>query len=152
LLAWIASSLSFKQVRVPAPLRGEAARNPFYAAILFSKTLGVEASWEQVFTEPPRGSVLVLSGWNWTLSRTRRERMEKWVEDGGRLVVDAWLLGDGEDFERWSGIGHEDVSTEETDPEATCRTLTEDGNHRQLKVCARATASMRCASRSGAAA
>jgi hypothetical protein len=133
LLAWMASSLTFKQVSVPTPLRGEAARNPFYAAILLGRTLDVDASWEQVFTQPPRGSVLVLSGWNWTLSRLRRERIEKWVEDGGRLVVDGLLLGDGKDFERWTGIGHEDF--EDTVSTASCNVLTEDGSQRQFEVC-----------------
>ena len=133
LLAWMASSLTFKQVTVPTPLRGEAARNPFYAAILLSRTLDADAGWEQVFTEPRRGSVLVLSGWNWTLSRVRRERIEKWVEDGGRLVVDGWLLGDGEDFERWTGIGDEELD----DPGSTesCNVLTEDGSQRRFEIC-----------------
>jgi hypothetical protein len=133
LLIWIASSLTFKQVPVKVDLRGEAARNPFYAAILLSRTLGAEASWEQVFTEPARGSVLVLSGWNWTLSDTRRERIEKWVEDGGRLVVDSWLLGESGEFERWSGIASEEI--EEGIPEESCVELTEDGTARKLEVC-----------------
>src|SRR5688572_575106 len=133
LLAWIASSLTFKQVSVPMALRGEAARNPFYAAILFSRTLDAQASWEQVFTDPRRDSVLVLSGWNWTLSRVRRERIEQWVEDGGRLVVDAWLLGDNEDFERWSGVAREDFDA--TESSADCHELVEDGSRRQLRIC-----------------
>jgi hypothetical protein len=137
LLVWLLSLLTFKQVPVPVGLRGEAARNPFYAASLLSRTLGSKASWEQVFTEPPRGSVLVLSGWNWTLSRTRRERVENWVEDGGRLVVDSWMLGDTEGFERWSGIvAKVEVTTSDDDiPHEYCGELTEDTTQRKLEVC-----------------
>jgi len=142
LLVWMASHLTFKQVSVPVNLRGEAARNPFYAASLLSRTLGSEATWEQVFTEPPRASVLVLSGWNWTLSRTRRERIEKWVEGGGRLVVDSWLLGDTEEFARWSGIVGEEFeeeveeeSSEDDIPDEYCVDLAEDGTQRKIEVC-----------------
>jgi hypothetical protein len=147
ILAWIASHLSFREVTLPLPLRGEAARNPFYAAIQLSRNLGADARWEQMFTEPPRHSVLVLSGWNWTLSRARRERIEKWVEDGGRLVVDAWLLGDAEIFEKWTGIANEaiergaDEESTENDElvedffEESCIVLTEDQTRRELEVC-----------------
>lgn len=148
IIAWFASHLSFKEVKVPLALRGEAARNPFYAAIQLSRTLGAEASWEQMFTEPPRHSVLVLSGWNWTMSRARRERVEQWVEDGGRLVVDSWLLGDGEIFEKWAGITHKEIEFEEEDSDAedeepesnffeeeSCLLLTEDKTRRELEVC-----------------
>lgn len=133
LLVWIFSAARFKEVTVPAQLRGEAARNPFYAALVFSRALGADARWEQVFTEPARDSVLVLSGWNWNLSRTRRERIERWVEDGGRLVVDSWLLGDTELFEEWSGISNEAI--EDPDLDDSCHTLTESSGVRQFKVC-----------------
>jgi len=160
IIAWIASHLTFKDVTVPMALRGEAARNPFYAAIQLSRTLGAEATWEQMFTDPPKDSVLVLSGWNWTLSRVRRERVEKWVEDGGRLVVDSWLLGNSDSFEKWAGIANEEIEFEddeesdETDededaeeaeeeeeveqffpPAESSIPLTEDRTQRQLEVC-----------------
>jgi hypothetical protein len=136
LLVLIASQMSFKEVSVPAALRGEAARNPFYAAILFSRTLGAQARWEQMFAEPPPDSVLMLSGWNWTLSRARRERIETWVENGGRLVVDAWLLGETGEFESWSGITREEIDAGDIEPpEDDCPGLVEDGSGRRLRVC-----------------
>jgi len=135
-LVWIASHMTFKDVTVTTALRGEAARNPFYAAMLFSRTLGAEAGWEQMFAEPPQDSVLLLSGWNWTLSHARRERIEHWVEAGGRLVVDSWLLGETDEFERWSGIKREEIEAGELDPpEEDCLDLTEDGSGRKLEVC-----------------
>src|SRR5262245_55540413 len=87
-VALIASNTEFKQVRVPIPLRGEAARNPFYAALRLSDELGAQASWERVFTAPPADAAILLSQWNWSLSRARRESIQKWVEAGGRLIVD----------------------------------------------------------------
>ncbi len=127
-VGWLASQMTFKTMKEPTPLHGEAARNPFYAAIRLSEELGAEAAWERVFTTPPKDSVIFLSGWNWTLSRPRRERIEQWVEAGGRLIVDRSLLGDSGEFERWSGIGvlkerpkknhHQDKKADEGDEEA----------------------------------
>ena len=159
LLAWLASHMSFQNMQVPVPLRGEAARNPFYAAIRLSELLGVEATWERVFTPPPADGVILVSNWNWTLSRSRRERLQRWVEDGGRLIVDDSVIVDIKEFETWSGIhqhdreieADEEDEPEETDDEesassehrsfterlfdADCHALTEDGSGRKLEVC-----------------
>lgn len=119
-LAWLASHLSFQNMQVPVPLRGEAAHNPFYAAIRLSDLLGAEATWERVFTAPPADGVILVSNWNWSLSRTRRERLQRWVEGGGRLIVDDSVIVDLEEFETWSGIHqHENEDVEEqTDADA----------------------------------
>src|SRR5262245_32534163 len=99
------------------PLRGEAAHNPFYAAIRLSQELGAEATWERVFTAPPADSVILLSQWNWTLSRPRRERIQQWVEAGGRLIVDDSLIGAFEEFESWSGVSQLEREYEEEEEE-----------------------------------
>ena len=154
LLVWMARHMSFKEITVPTAFKGEALHNPFYAAVKFSEALGAQAAWERVFTVPAADSVIVLSSWNWTLSRPRRERIERWVESGGRLVVDASLIGDLAGFERWSGIGalkasgksqdeDEEVEDSGDDPPALleqfaprqCAALTEDGTRRELRVC-----------------
>jgi hypothetical protein len=165
LLTWLSSHLSFQNMQVPVPLRGEAARNPFYAAIRLSDLLGAQATWERVFTAPPADGVILVSSWNWTLSRTRGERLQRWVEGGGRLIVDDSVMVDLEAFESWTGIhqheieeieAHTDADEEETDDEeaeveesssgervtftnrffkADCHALTEDGSSRKLEVC-----------------
>ena len=155
LFAWIGSHLSFREMKVPVPLRGEAARNPFYAAIRMSEELGADAAWERVFTAPRSDSVIFLSSWNWTLSRSRREHLEHWVEGGGRLVVDNSVIGGSDEFERWSGVrrvSHETEPEEEEksgeevpeQPEESffdqfsgqpCRKFSEDLSQRELNVC-----------------
>ncbi len=112
LISWIAFHTSFEDTQVPVPLSGEAMRNPFYGAIRFSEALGAEASWERVFAEPRSDAVIMLSSWNWTMSRPRRERIEHWVEGGGRLIVDDSLIGGAQEFERWSGVGELEVQRE----------------------------------------
>jgi hypothetical protein len=160
LLGWMASLMTFKEVKVPMPLKGEAARNPFYAAIRFTEELGGEADWERVFTTPPDDAVIFLSAWNWTLGKARRERLEQWVEAGGRLIVDNSMVGGFEEFERWSGVSEQQVEVEANEDEVDdgeedetesfdqtadeiaatwrermCHPLAEDGSERSFKVC-----------------
>jgi hypothetical protein len=55
----------------------------------------------------------VLSTWGWDIDSARRRELERWVEAGGRLVVDAALISGSNAFEEWSGIARE---REEVDP------------------------------------
>jgi len=102
--AWIATHTHWQDVKIPGPLKGEALINPFYAAQRFAGELGARASWDRAFAAPPTSAVIVLGGWNWTLGSSRRDALERWVESGGRLVVDSTLSEGDDSFERWSGI------------------------------------------------
>jgi hypothetical protein len=115
-LYWFANNTHWADLTIPSPPKGEALTNPFYAAQRLSEALGARASRDQRLTVPAPGAVIVLSAWNWNLSPRRRQALERWVESGGRLVVDASLVG-GEEFERWSGIVREyrDLDDNETD-------------------------------------
>jgi hypothetical protein len=113
-LVWFGSHLRFTEEKIPLPLQGEALTNPYYAAIKLSEQLHAKARWERVFAVPATSSVVLLSNWNWSLGRTRRERIENWVADGGRLVVDNSLIGGAEEFEKWAGIRR--VERDDDDP------------------------------------
>jgi hypothetical protein len=160
LLGLLASRLEFVEMKVPAPLRGEAATNPFYAATRFIDALDASAEWSRVIPMDPREDVIFLSDWNWTLNATRQRRIKTWVENGGRLVVDWSMNGDLTAFEEWTGISKDEADEDEIEekskrdrergkdaPSATesavqkilelkpCTVLTEDGSNRQLEVC-----------------
>jgi hypothetical protein len=95
-----------QDIRGARPLQGDAIYNPFYAAIRMSAELGAEAIVGACVLEPPADSIIILSDWNWSLSKPRRSGCRKWVEEGGRLVIDN--LADrstSKRFEHWSGIG-----------------------------------------------
>lgn len=161
---WFGSHLRFTETKIPIPLKGEAITNPFYAAIRFSEQLGADAAWERVLTLPPSNSVILLADWNWSMSSPRRARIEQWVRDGGRLVVDDSLIGGAEEFEKWAGISRYETTEEESksdEPEEDsaeqkqkrrvvsprtrelldrfirddCTPLTEDGTRRTLRLC-----------------
>lgn len=157
-LVALATRLKFKEEKVPLPLRGEALTNPFYAAIKLSERLGAEARWEHIFNSPDTDSVIVLSNWNWSLIDSRRQRIQEWVENGGRLVVDGSFLGDFEQFSKWSGISRssdyhdeddddddvEDFAEEVSKTEQPllsglfkreCDRLIEDGTEKEFRVC-----------------
>jgi len=125
-IVWVGSHLKFTTEKVDSPLRGAAAHNPFYAAIKLSRELGAEAAWERVFVAPREDAVIMISAWNWTLSRARRERIERWVEAGGRLVVDESLVGGFEEFEQWSGIRKVELGKDEREAQAGARAENRD--------------------------
>jgi len=129
LVAWIASHTYWADVTIPMPLRGEAATNPYYAAQRFVEALGGHATRDRTFSLPDSDAVVVLSTWNWNLSARRRQTLERWVESGGRLVVDVTVAG-GEEFARWSGIRtlerQRREDSRDSEPEEPCLSFVEE--------------------------
>lgn len=115
---WIESHTEWVEHTLPMPPKGEAAHNPFYAAQRFVDRLGATSTWDRIFAEPSPDAVIVLSTWQWSLSANRRIALERWVERGGRLVVDSALFGGVDQFAAWSGIAWKHaVPDEEEDGE-----------------------------------
>jgi hypothetical protein len=114
---YIAQVTTWREVTIPTPLRGEAAVNPFYAAGELVDELGGVATWRRDLNEmPDPSSVLVISGMHWDVSDARRRRIERWVESGGRLVVDGTLLG-VDALESWAGLRSDYFETEARETE-----------------------------------
>jgi len=109
----VAINTEWGEVKLPAPLRGEAATNPFYAAQRLVETLGATTERRESLGDTASGAVVVLSTWGWDIDQARRAEFERWVEGGGRLVVDAALISGSDAFEEWTGIARE---REEQDP------------------------------------
>lgn len=108
LVSWIARNTYWDVVTIPRFLRGEAASNPFYAIQRFVEELGAESERRRTMGElPSTSSVLMLSHWNWGLIESRRADLERWVENGGRLLLDGTLAGNEGAFEDWSGLSKE---------------------------------------------
>ena len=112
--AWILSNTEWGEVQVPTPLRGDAATNPFYAAQKLVEALGATSERRESLGATPSDAIVVLSTWSWDIDDERRQEFERWVEAGGRLVVDAGLISGSDAFETWSGIVRE---REEVDPD-----------------------------------
>jgi hypothetical protein len=135
LITWIVTSTEWGEVEIPAPLRGEAATNPFYAAQRLVEALGGTSERREALGSLGTDAVVVLSAWSWDIDAARRAEIERWVEAGGRLVVDAGLLTGSDAFERWSGIERQrapepedaDVFEAEEIPDR-CRAMEESGD------------------------
>lgn len=104
LCIWIARNTYWVEEGVMRPLRGEARTNPFYAAEHLAALLGAQAERRPSLRHLPTNGVLVLAGWNWSLIASRRTAIERWVENGGRLVLDRDVtISDGE-LQEWAGL------------------------------------------------
>ncbi len=104
-ITWIARNTYWEDTTVRTPPTGPAADDPFYAAEHLANSLGAHALWQRdPVSRPPPDAVLYLSFWNWGLQTGRRERIQQWVEAGGRLVLDGGVTGDPDAFEAWTGL------------------------------------------------
>ncbi len=121
---YLASISTWKDQTIPTPLGGDAAINPFYAAMRLTTELDGKPVWRRTLgTLTPEDDVLVLTAWHWSISEPRRTAIQDWVQAGGRLVVDSSLLGVDELLD-WAGIEYQypDYSGEdEEDDEETSR-------------------------------
>ena len=130
---YLVFNTTWGEIEIPTPLRGAAATNPFYAAQKLVETLGATSERRDSLGDTPSDAVVVLSTWGWDIDRARREGFERWVEAGGRLVVDAALISGTDAFEMWSGISHERKEIDPFDPNPAeaqqifdrCRDVTE---------------------------
>jgi hypothetical protein len=150
LIVWIARNTYWEEVQIPQPLQGEAVTNPFYSASRLASLLGAHPNWERVLgAMPPRDAIVVPSGWHWGLLASRRERLQRWVSSGGRLVIDRSLIGGQKELADWAGVSRYVLSVgalNRADRETRyekCPTLTAGKQvqqpppqpHEQFKVC-----------------
>ena len=112
LVAWIARNTYWEEYEDQGFPQGEALTNPFYAAQHLAELLGARTqARHDVVRLPPLDAVMVVGDWNWNLIPERRARLEKWVHDGGRLLVSSNLLAD-EMFDTWTGVRQKYTSGE----------------------------------------
>lgn len=101
---WVAQNTHWEMIEQHTPLQGEAASNDFYAAQHLVEALGAHTQVrEDLVTLPSTSGVLIMQYWNWDIIPERRARLEQWVSDGGRLVVNQYIARN-ETFGQWSGV------------------------------------------------
>jgi hypothetical protein len=139
LAVWIAHNTYWASEKIPMPLRGEAATNPFYIREKFAQALGARTQWAKDFGLPSDTGIAYVSSLDWNLLPERRKRFEKWVESGGRLVVDSILVTGTTAFQTWSGIEHRNYNTVRKKPSLTlgeeCRPVKEDSSQESYRLC-----------------
>lgn len=107
---WFVNETEWVRVEVDAPLKGEAAKNPNYAAMRLLRELGHPVIERHDLDQlPPPGSTLVLESWHWALFPERVQRLQAWVEHGGHLVMPGYLLNSNEAFRKWLPLEADDT-------------------------------------------
>jgi hypothetical protein len=100
---WLLQNSEWVEVKVPSVLSGDAAKEPFYAATRLVGRLGARSQiLRSLLVSPPRDAVLVITSWNWG-SRGDLQRLQHWVADGGRLVIDG-SVGTMAGLQNWTHL------------------------------------------------
>lgn len=117
---WIASNTYWQDYERNTGLQGEALTNPFYAAERLAGSLGAHTrTRHELMTAPATDAVIVLGYWNWGAIPERRARIERWVEDGGRLVI-SWQTLLEREFVSWAGVTRSLVTANSGKHEPRC--------------------------------
>jgi len=88
LALWIATAIEWVDVTVPVFAKGDAARDPLYAAKQLARKLGANVATVRSFEQlPPASATLVLATTRWNMFPGRDAALQRWVRDGGRLVA-----------------------------------------------------------------
>ncbi len=141
---WLLSNTEWTEVEVPRPAKGEAARNPHYAAQSLLRELGaVVVRRADLDRLPPPGARLVLMSRHWDLFPDRAPRLRQWVEQGGHLVIPTGLVD--HPGLAWLPLKSDATKINEAGrrKDRTCRELAEPeplvptyGAARVMKICA----------------
>jgi hypothetical protein len=101
---WLTTGWHWEEVDEHTPPQGDAATNMFYSAQHLAELLGARTNVRhEIVTLPSPRAVMVMYFWNWAIIPERTQRIEKWVRDGGRLVVGGDIITD-KTFDDWSGV------------------------------------------------
>ena len=85
---WVASRTEWVDVEVQDPPRGPVLRDPEQRLKQFLSRLGATVHTpDNLERLPPAHATLVLSSWHWNLFPERAQALQRWVENGGELVV-----------------------------------------------------------------
>jgi len=101
---WVAFNTYWDTVTVPIPMRGEAARNRYYALEHFAASLGLHTQEISTLRGLAPDAVLVVDDLGNEIVREPVDTLESWVDSGGRLIVWGRLLETHPALQRWSGV------------------------------------------------
>lgn len=134
-VAWIAANSYWEEYDWHSGLQGEALTNPFYAAQRLAGELGAHTRLRhELVAVPPPNAVIVVGTWNWNIIPERRERLERWVSDGGRLVASRELLADSK-FNEWTGVTRTKAGKEAASTALTATVGEPDKANRRWQIC-----------------
>lgn len=105
LCAWLFTATEWVDTNVDAKPEGEALTNELYATQQLVRALGGTVVKRQGLEElPPTEATVVITSLRWTAIVEQDARLHQWVEQGGHLLIPAYML-EQEEFDDWLPIG-----------------------------------------------
>lgn len=104
LVAYVVAHTRWDSVAVRAPMRGEAARDPYYAVERLAQSLGIDARAIDSLRDLPPDAVVLVDSLRDDPQREPLQDLQAWVQSGGRLIIGRDTLQGSEALEVWSGI------------------------------------------------
>ena len=149
LIVWIAMHTYWGETTIWTPMKGEAARNPYYSLELLATNLGIRSREIASLRDLPPDAVVLVNDLHDDFLHQSIESLESWVDAGGRLIITGSLLRSSAALQSWSGVlrAHRDVASKPPLPaylafEQNCAPMTvqvaSGAPRAPLTVCARA--------------
>lgn len=123
---WFVQNTEWVDKPVEGEFQGEARTNDLYVVQQLARRLGVRSETSDNLDRwPTAGATLWLDSWHWDLFPERAQRLQRWVEAGGHLVIEAHLL-DKEHMQPWIPITAADPPRVEEDGDDEGDEVSED--------------------------
>jgi hypothetical protein len=101
-ITWLVMNTEWVDTERPRPLPKELREDGSLMAREYLQSLGLKPRRvDDLIALPPADGTLVLSAGYWDLIAGSSERLQRWVRDGGHLVIDAQALRTADDDEHW---------------------------------------------------
>lgn len=91
--AWVFTATEWADTYVDPKPEGEARTNKLYATQQLLRALGATVVQRKGLEQmPPHQATVVITSMRWTAVAGQNERLQEWVEQGGHLLIPAYLL------------------------------------------------------------
>jgi hypothetical protein len=104
LVAWVAMHTYWDYISVPTPMKGDAARNPYYSVEHLAGALDIHAREIATLRALQPDAVVIVNDLRDDLLHQPLESLQTWVESGGRLMIGGDTLASNHAMQIWSGV------------------------------------------------
>jgi len=124
-IAWLVANTEWVDTERPRPLPEALREDGTLMAREYLQSLGLKTRRVDDLIElPPANGTLVLTAGHWDLIDGSSQRIQRWVQAGGHLVIDAQALRTVDDDDHWLPLNRTVPPPDKTDRDRTnCRVL-----------------------------
>jgi hypothetical protein len=124
-IAWLVVNTEWVDIERPRPLPEELREDGSLLAREYLQALGLKPQRvDDLIALPPPGATLLLTAGYWDLIEGSSERLQRWVRDGGHLVIDAQALRTADGHDHWLPLNRTEPAAEKRPrSQGGCRVL-----------------------------